>query len=98
MRHDGSVDIDVDLDTVKTWGLILAVGLPLVGIVIALVVKAVAMKVLVLVVFVGVGALIWTQRAALLDYVETCSGKATFLGITVKVPRSVQEACELAPG
>jgi hypothetical protein len=98
MDEDVRVDIDIDLDTVKTWGLILAVGLPVVGVLLALVVKAVVMKVVLLVVFVGLGALVWTQRAAILDYVDTCSGSATFLGVTVTMPQSVDDACEALPG
>ncbi len=87
------MDLNVDLDTVKTWALILGIGLPILGVVLALVVRSVAMKVLFLVVFVGLGAAVWTQRAALLDYVHTCSGKATFFGIEVNVPSVVQDAC-----
>lgn len=98
MRHHGQVDIHVDLDTVKTWGLILAIGLPVAGILLALVVKAVVMKVLVLVVFVGLGFLVWTQRTALMDYVDTCSGTATFFGVQVTMPAAVNDACEVLPG
>ena len=92
------MDIHVDLDTIKTWGLILAVGLPVIGILLALVIKAVVMKVLVLLVFVGLGFLVWTQRAAILDYVHTCNGQATFFGVTVTMPQAVQDACRAVPG
>ena len=98
MRHDGRVNLDVDLDTVKTWGLILGIGLPILGVVLALVVKNVVMKVLFLVVFVGIGVAVWTQRAALIEYADTCTGKATFFGVEVTVPQAVQDACDAVNG
>lgn len=92
------MNLDVNLDTIKTWGLILGIGLPILGVVLALVVKNVVMKVLFLVVFVGIGVAVWTQRAALLDYVETCAGKATFFGVEVTMPQAVQDACGVVGG
>ncbi len=89
----GDVNLDVDLDTVKTWALILGIGLPILGVVLALVVKSVLMKVLFLVVAFALATAVWSQRAALLDYVENCAGTATFFGIDVSVPRAVQQAC-----
>ncbi len=97
-RQDGGVSLDVDLDTVKTWALVLGIVVPLGGVVLALVVKSVLMKVLILVVALGIGFAVWSQRAALLDYVETCRGKATFFGVEVKVPKSVREACGVVGG
>ena len=92
------MNLDVNLETVKTWGLILGIGLPILGVVLALVVKSVVMKVLFLLVFVGLGVAIWTQRAALLDYADTCAGKATFFGVVVTVPQAVQDACDSVGG
>jgi hypothetical protein len=92
------VNLDVNLDTVKTWGLILGIGLPILGVVLALVVKSVVLKVLFLIVFVGLGVAIWTQRAALLEYADTCAGKATFFGVEVSVPQAVRDACGTVGG
>ncbi len=93
-----NVNLDVDLDTVKTWGLILGIGLPILGVVLALIVKSVVMKVLFLVVFVGLGFAIWTQRAALLEYADTCAGKAMFFGVQVTIPQPVQDSCDATLG
>ncbi|HYN76025.1 MAG TPA: hypothetical protein VEV13_07475 [Candidatus Limnocylindria bacterium] len=90
--------MDVDLDTVKTWALILGIGLPVLGVVLALVIKAVVMKVLVLVVCFGLAFAVWTQRAALLEYADTCAGTATFFGVEVAVPQTVQDACDSVGG
>jgi hypothetical protein len=91
--QDGRVSLDVDLDTVKTWALILGIGLPILGVVLAIVVKSVLMKVLFLVLCLGLATAVWSQRTALLDYVENCAGTATFFGIDVSVPRAVQQTC-----
>ena len=98
MRHDGAVDLHVDLDTIKFWALILGIGIPVAGVVLAFVVKAMVMKVLILVVALGIGAAVWTQRAALAEYAETCKGKATFFGVQVDVPTAVREACDAVGG
>lgn len=95
---DLHLDLNVDLDTAKTWALILGIGLPILGVVLALIVKSIAMKVLVLVVFVGLGFAVWTQRAALLDYIDSCSGKATFFGVEVNMPKAVQSVCGVGHG
>src|SRR3954469_12794200 len=98
MRQDDRVNLDMNLETVKTWGLILGIGLPILGVVLALVVKSVVMKVLLLIVFVGLGVAIWTQRAALLEYADTCAGEATFFGVEVSVPQTVRDACGVVNG
>jgi len=83
----------LDADKVSTLGLLLVVGLVVIGLVVAILARAVALKVLGVVLLVGLGLLVWTKRADLHDCMHQARGAATsgtpgqcrFLGLKVDV-------------
>ena len=83
----------LDADKVSTLGLLLVVGLVIIGLVVAILARAVALKVLGVVLLVGLGLLVWTERTDLHDCMDRTRGAAasgspghcTFLGLKVDV-------------
>ena len=85
--------VDVDLNTVQSTAPWVLVGIGVVGIVAAIVIKKVVGKIIALVlaavlIFIG-----WQQRQKVIDFAnsvkdETCASSTTFVGIEVSLPDS----------
>ena len=84
----------LDAEKVSTLGVLLIVGLLLGAVVVAVLARAIALKVLGVAVLVGLGVLVWTQRTDLEDCMARVKGDAAttgtpgrcqFLGLKVDV-------------
>jgi hypothetical protein len=83
----------LDADKVSTLGLLLVVGFVVIGLVVAVLARAVALKVLGIVLLVGLGLLVWTKRSELHHCMDQARGAAAsgtpgecrFLGLKVDV-------------
>lgn len=84
----------LDAEKVSTLGVLLIVGLLLVAVVVAVLARAIALKVLGVAVLVGLGVLVWTKRTDLEDCMARVKGDAAttgtpgrcqFLGLKVDV-------------
>ena len=93
VANDRFAGVDVDLNTIQStapWALL---GIGVVGVVAAIVIKKVVGKIIALVlaavlIFIG-----WQQRQHVIDYAnsvkdETCAMSTTFVGIDVSLPES----------
>lgn len=69
------------------------VGLLVIGFLLSLVLTALVARLVILVVVVGLGVLIWQQRAVIEDHVKKCQLNMSFVGITVHAPKDVVAAC-----
>lgn len=86
----------MDFDTVKTVGLWLIIGIGVIGILLAIIVKKIVGKIISLVLAAVLVVVLWQQRSKVIDEANdlragACSTVAphneiTFLGITVKLP------------
>ena len=84
----------LEADRVANLGLLLIAGLVIVAFVVSYLARAVVVKVVVAAALLGLGALVWTQRADLQDCAERLGGLAAaggtppqckFLGLKVDV-------------
>lgn len=84
----------LDAEKVSTMGVLLIAGLLLVAVVVAVLARAIALKVLGVAVLVGLGVLVWTKRTDLEDCMARVKGDAAttgtpgrcqFLGLKVDV-------------
>lgn len=84
----------LDAEKVSTLGVLLIVGLLVVAVVVAVLARTIALKVLGVAVLVGLGVLVWTQRTDLEDCMARVKGDAAttgtpgrcqFLGLKVDV-------------
>jgi disulfide bond formation protein DsbB len=85
--------VTVDLNTIQSTAPWVLLGIGVVGVVAAIVIKKVVGKIIALVlaavlIFIG-----WQQRQHVIDYAnsvkdETCATSTTFLGIEVSLPES----------
>jgi disulfide bond formation protein DsbB len=85
--------VDVDLNTVQNTAPWLLIGIGVVGVVAAIVIKKIVGKVIALVlaavlIFIG-----WQQRQHVIDFAngvkdKTCATSTTFVGIEVSLPES----------
>jgi len=74
-------------------GVIVIVALVLIGLLLSIVITAVVGRVIILVVVVGLGILVWQQRTHIKNQVDNCHFNATFFGVHVTAPQSVQQNC-----
>jgi hypothetical protein len=84
----------LDAARMSTVGVLLVVGLAVIGLVVAILARAVAIKVLGALLLIGLGALVWLERSDLQDCMTRTKGQAAatgtpgrcrFLGLDVDV-------------
>jgi hypothetical protein len=83
-------------DQLTKIGIIATVALLAVGILLSVLVTAVVGRVIVLIVVVGLGALVWQQRADIQHRIDSCQLDVTFVGIHVDAPASAAQKCQQA--
>jgi hypothetical protein len=77
-------------------GVIATVALVVVGALLSLIVTAVVGRVIILVVVVGLGILVWQQRAEIQNHVNQCRLNVSFVGVHVDAPADVVSKCRAA--
>jgi hypothetical protein len=70
------------------------IGLVVVGLLLGLIITALVGRLLIAVVVIALGVLVWQQRTAIEDHVNKCQLNMTFLGVHVKAPKDVVQACQ----
>ena len=81
----------MDFETAKTLGLVLLGVLLVGGVLLALLIRAIVGKVVLLVLAVAAAGFVFSQRVALSDAV--CSAQPTFLGVSVNVSPQLRAQC-----
>jgi protein-S-isoprenylcysteine O-methyltransferase Ste14 len=74
-------------------GVVVIVALVVIGILLSLVISALIARVVIIVVVVGLSVLVWQQRTHIKDKFDKCETQATFFGIHLDAPKSIQEKC-----
>jgi protein-S-isoprenylcysteine O-methyltransferase Ste14 len=80
-------------DDITRVGVIIIVALVLIGLLLSIVITAIVGRIIILVVVVGLGILVWQQRTHIKNQVDDCHFNATFFGVHVSAPQSVQQHC-----
>lgn len=81
----------MDLHTAKTVGIVLLVVLLVGGFLLAMLIRKIIGKLLVLALAVVAAGFVYAQRSNLSDHV--CQAQGHFLGISVSVPADVRAGC-----
>jgi protein-S-isoprenylcysteine O-methyltransferase Ste14 len=77
-------------------GLIATAALIVLGLLLSLVITAVVGRVIILIVVVGLGVLVWQQRANIQHHIDTCRLNMSFIGVHVDAPANVVSKCQAA--
>jgi protein-S-isoprenylcysteine O-methyltransferase Ste14 len=74
-------------------GIVIIVALVLIGALLSIVLTALVARIIILVVVIGLAVLVWQQRTHIKDQIDKCKLDATFFGVHVNAPDSVQRHC-----
>jgi protein-S-isoprenylcysteine O-methyltransferase Ste14 len=74
-------------------GVIVIVALVVIGVLLSIVISAIVGRIIVLVVVVGLAIVVWQQRTHVKHQIESCHPSATFFGVHLDTPDSVQRKC-----
>jgi hypothetical protein len=80
-------------DNITRVGVIIIVAIVVIGLLLSLVLTALIARIVILVVVIGLGVFVWQQRTHIKDQFDHCHLGATFFGVHVDAPRSVQRGC-----
>jgi threonine/homoserine/homoserine lactone efflux protein len=85
--------VTLDYDTIRTRTIWVLVGIGVLGVVAAIIIKKIVGKIIALVLAAVLIFLGWQQRQHVIDYANsvkdtTCASSTTFLGIEVALPES----------
>jgi hypothetical protein len=76
----------LDVNQAKTIGIGAIVAIVVLGLLASLIISAIVGRIIVLVLTVGLGLLVWNQRANIVDAAKTCdTSKLTFFGYHLKI-------------
>lgn len=81
----------MDLETAKTTGLVLLAVLLVGGVLLAMLIRKIVGKVVVLVIALAAAAFVYSERSALSD--QVCQAHGEFLGISVSIPADMRAGC-----
>ncbi len=81
----------MDLEAAKTTGLVLLATLLVGGVLLAMLIRKIVGKVVVLVIALGAAGFVYAQRSNLSD--QVCQVRGEFLGISVSIPADVRAGC-----
>jgi protein-S-isoprenylcysteine O-methyltransferase Ste14 len=86
----------LNVQDITKVGVIVIVALVLIGIVLSFVITALVGRLIIALVVIVLAVLVWQQRTHVKDQLNThkCDLKATFFGIHLDAPDSVQRACK----
>ena len=81
----------MDLEAAKTTGLVLLAILLVGGVLLAMLIRKIVGKVLVLVIALVAAGFVYSQRSSLSD--QVCQARGDFLGVSVSIPADVRAGC-----
>ncbi|MGZ4553957.1 MAG: hypothetical protein ACXVGN_10235 [Mycobacteriaceae bacterium] len=81
----------MDLETAKTAGLVLLAVLLVGGVLLAMVIRKIIGKILVLVLAVAAAGSVYSQRSGLSD--QVCQAEGHFFGVSVSIPADMRAGC-----
>ncbi len=81
----------MDLQTAKTAGLVLLAVLLVGGVLLAMLIRKVVGKVVILVIAIAAAGFVYSQRSGLTD--QVCQAHGSFLGVSVSIPADVRAGC-----
>jgi protein-S-isoprenylcysteine O-methyltransferase Ste14 len=85
--------VALNSDNITKIGIVIIVALVVIGALLSIVLTALVARIIILVVVIGLGILVWQQRTHIKDQVDKCKLDATFFGIHINAPDSVQQHC-----
>lgn len=85
--------VALNSDSITEIGIVIIVALVVIGALLSIVLTALVARVIILVVVIGLAALVWQQRTHIEDQIDKCKLDATFFGVHVSAPQSVQAHC-----
>jgi len=74
-------------------GIVIIIAIVVIGALLSIVLTALVARIVILVVVVGLAILVWQQRTHIKDQVDNCKLDATFFGVHISAPQSVQQKC-----
>lgn len=88
-------ELALEISGVRNIGTGLLIGLVVVAILLALIVKSLVGRIVVVVVVIALGTYVWQQRTSIEHKLtkNKCQLSATFFGIHVNAPNDVVQAC-----
>ncbi|MEO9222228.1 MAG: hypothetical protein ABI251_10735 [Mycobacteriaceae bacterium] len=81
----------MDLEAAKTTGLVLLAILLVGGVLLAMLIRKIVGKVVVLVIALVAAGFVYSQRSSLSD--KVCQARGDFLGVSVSIPADVRAGC-----
>jgi protein-S-isoprenylcysteine O-methyltransferase Ste14 len=85
--------VALNSDNITKIGIVIIVALVVIGALLSLVLTALVARIVILVVVIGLAVLVWQQRTHIKDQVDKCKLDATFFGVHISAPDSVQQQC-----
>jgi protein-S-isoprenylcysteine O-methyltransferase Ste14 len=74
-------------------GIVIIIAIVVIGALLSIVLTALVARIVILVVVVGLAILVWQQRTHIKNQVDNCNLDATFFGVHISAPDSVQQHC-----
>jgi hypothetical protein len=81
-------------DDITKVGVIAIVALVVVGALLSLLISALIARIIIVIVVIGLSVLVWQQRTHIKDKFDKCETQATFFGIHLDAPQSIQNKCQ----
>ncbi|HEY3736435.1 MAG TPA: hypothetical protein VGL26_03255 [Jatrophihabitans sp.] len=81
-------------DQIGKIGVGVIVALVVIGLLISMIITKIVGRIIVLVIVVALAAWVWQQRTEIQHKVNDCNLNMTFFGVTVKMPKEIQDACK----
>lgn len=80
-------------DNITKIGLIVIVALLAVGLLLSVVITALIARIIIALVVVGLAVFVWQQRTHIKDQFDKCNFSATFFGVHLDAPQSLENHC-----
>lgn len=85
--------VALNSDNITKIGIVIIVALVVIGALLSIVLTALVARIIILVVVIGLAVVVWQQRTHIKDQVDKCKLDATFFGVHISAPDSVQQHC-----
>jgi protein-S-isoprenylcysteine O-methyltransferase Ste14 len=86
-------DVALSSDNITKIGVIVIVALFVIGALLSIVITALVARIVIAVVVVGLAIFVWQQRTHIKDQFDKCDFSATFFGVHLDAPHSLQTHC-----
>jgi protein-S-isoprenylcysteine O-methyltransferase Ste14 len=85
-------------DNITKIGIIIIVALVVIGVLLSLLITALIARIIILVVVIGLAVFVWQQRTHIKNEFDKCNLHATFFGVHLDAPDSVNRHCRQLHG